>query len=262
MLRNPALDAFVQQLSEELCFAQVLIRREGAGFELRHIADRNSATDELKAVSASALRELAQFAVSGQFRPLKSAPNLRAGWRAPLANEQELEGALNALYPGGIADWYAVQQQTLPPTTNYREFTSRQTGMYRITTMLTDAQAADMIRAGCHRRFCLKQRLWAVPGLGPDSQEEKSRLPCLEPCPVLLEFARKATRIEQEEKQEAPLAPSDIAAMVQALEAAIEKPNPTLREADFNSPENPRRQQLALEKLKPLRVAEGASDRE
>ncbi len=247
---NPALEAFVKQLGDTLEFAQVLIRREGAGFELRHVTDRDCVPEALKLVTVSELRELAQYSASGAFRPLKSAPNLRRGWRVAASNSTELDAALGRLYPGGIADWFAVPRQDATPITNYREFTERQTGMYRITTMLTDAQAADAIRAGCHRRFCLKRRLWTVAGLKPDAAGEKSILPCLEPCPVLLEFARTAMRIEQEGTS-AP--PADIEAAAATLEAALARPNPNLREADFSSEENPRRQQLALEKINRLR---------
>jgi hypothetical protein len=248
-VQNPALDAFVKNLGEELALAQVLIRRAGAGFELRHVVDRDRAAEALKLLAVPALRELAQFSAEGNFRPLKSSPNLRSGWRTHIANAVEMDAAMNHLYPGGIADWYAARSAS-PPVTNYREFTNRQTGMYRITTMLSDAQAADVIRAGCHQRFCLKRRLWTVEGLAIDNSEEKSILPCLEPCPVLLEFARKAMRIEQEEKVMLPLTRSDCEALSAALEAALAHPDTTLREADFNSPGNPRRQQLVNEKLK------------
>ena len=108
-----------------------------------------------------------------------------------------MEQALNQLYPGAIADWYAAQTQPVP-VTNYREFTERQTGMYRIATLLDDQQAAAVIRAGCHRRCCLKRRHWLVAGLEPDPAAEKSLIPCLEPCAVLLELARQAVRLEQE----------------------------------------------------------------
>jgi hypothetical protein len=247
-VQNLALEAFIEHLPEERVFAQVLIRREREVFELRHVDDRNRAAGELKLLNLAELHELAQFSATGAFRSLKSSPNLQQGWRVVVSTAPDFEAALSRIYPGGIADWYAARSAPQPPVTNYRDFTGRQTGMYRITTMLSDAQAADVIRAGCHRRFCLKQRLWTVAGLEPDKAEEKSLLPCLEPCPVLLEFARKGMRIEQEEKIPMQFASSDLEAAVKAFE----HPALHLREADFDSPENPRRQQLALEKLKRL----------
>ena len=120
-------------------------------------------------------------------------PNLRAGWLCRAASDAELEAALDQLYPGAIADWFAAHQP-LPPVTHYRDFTARQSGMYRITTMLADAQAAQVTRVCCDARHCLKRRLWTAPGLAPDAADAKSLIPCLEPCAVMLEFARKAVR--------------------------------------------------------------------
>lgn len=199
MVANPALKRFVAQMRDELVMAQVLIRRNGAGYELRQLADRGLAPESLRLVKAGDARTLAQHTATGVFRPLKSAPTLQNGWRISASSDGELELALNQLYPGAIADWAAAQTVN-PPVTNYREFTQRQSGMYRITTMLDDAQAAQVIRAGCDQQFCLKRRLWTVAGLEPDDMAAKSLIPCLEPCAVLMELARKAVRIGQEEK--------------------------------------------------------------
>jgi hypothetical protein len=245
---NPALEAFVAGIGNELVAAQVLIRRSAAGFELRHVDDRELSTGTLRALRLSDVRSLAQITIHGAFRPLKSAPNLQKGWLLGAANNTELEMALNQLYPGLIADWFAARSPR-PAITHYREFTNRQTGMYRITQMLSDGQAAQMITAGCHRRFCLKQRLWTVEGLAPEAREDKSLIPCLEPCALLLEFARKAMRIEQQEKVRIELAPDELAVMHSSLTASLEEAAPDVREGDFNSPRNLRRNQLVLAKL-------------
>jgi hypothetical protein len=247
---NPALRAFLAQLGQELLFAQVVIGRTRRGYELRHETDRHSARQLLRLTPVAALRELAQRTAAGAFRPLKSAPNLVSGWRAVAANDDELETALQALYPGAVADWFAARTQP-PPVTHYREFTERQTGMYRVTTLLTDEQAAQVTRACCHRRFCLKRRLWTTGGLEPDAAEEKSLIPCLEPCALLLEFARKALRLEQENEGAAVTFPGELPSLEAALKNVLDSPTPGKCEADFNSPTNPRRLQLAIEKLKP-----------
>lgn len=180
--------------------AQVLIRRDGTGFELRHVEDREASLESLKLVNLANARTLAQFTAAGEFRPLKSAPTLQRGWRMAAANDVELEELLSRLYPGAIADWHAAQTGH-PSVTNYREYVSRQSGMYRITAMLTDAQAAEVARAVCDVKYCLKRRLWTVPGLEPDAAEAKSLIPCLEPCAILMEAARKALRAEQEKEK-------------------------------------------------------------
>ena len=248
---NPALDAFVAQLSEEFVLAQVSIRKSQGGFELRHVAD--AGMEELKDLpDVKALRDLAQFTETGAFRPLKSAPNLKRGWRMQVRDAAELGLALNFLYPGAVADWFAVRSGRGTPT-HYREFTARQTGMYRITAMLPDAVASEATRACCDRKFCLKQRLWTVPGLPADDVKSKSAIPCLEPCAIMLEFARKVMRMEQEEKTKVDLSRSERETLV----AALENTPAETREADFAAPLNPRRVELLLNRLKSGMVKDG-----
>jgi hypothetical protein len=196
MIENPALREFVAQMGKEVMLAQVLIRRNGGGYELRHVHDRDLAAESLRAVRPAEGRLLAQFTVAGAFRPLKAAPTLPGGWRVLAATDAELEQALGGLYPGALADWHAERTPN-PPVTDYRCYVERQSGMYRITAKLTDAQAAAIIRDGCDAARCLKRRLWTVAGLEPDSAGNKSLIPCLEPCAVLLELVRKAARTER-----------------------------------------------------------------
>jgi len=251
---QPALQAFLAQIDHELVLAQVLIWRVATGYELRHLADRDRAANTLRELRLSDVREIAQFTANGAFRPLKAAPSLAAGWFLQANDGDALASALNQLYPGVIADWFAVQSRR-PPVTNYREFTNRQSGMYRITATLDDNQAAQVARACCQRRFCLKRRIWTVNGLAPERVEEKSLIPCLEPCEVLLEFARKTMRMEQEKKLKLELSASEAVTLVVALRTALTHPDTTLREADFNAPGNPRRIHLVLEKIQPLAAA-------
>jgi hypothetical protein len=188
---NPALEKLVAQIDRELVLAQVFMRRQERGYELRHVQDRHAPAAHLPVAALHELRRLAQFTPAGAFRPLKSAPTLPAGWRIVLSNDAELELALNHLYPGAIADWFAAQTQPAP-VTDFREFAGRQTGMYQVTRQLDDAQVAEVAQTCCQRACCLKRRLWSVTGLAPDAAEQKSIIPCLEPCAVLLEAARKA----------------------------------------------------------------------
>jgi hypothetical protein len=198
VIENPALRAFAAEMGSELTVAQVLIQKRGAGYQLRHIEDRGAPAKSLRKLPLREARHLAQYNAAGEFRPLKSSPDLQRGWVLSLADDGELETALNHVYPGAVADWFAAVGAS-PPVTNYREYTNRQSGMYRITTMLTDAQVAEVIRAVCDKSRCLKRRLWTVPGTFADSAGAKSLIPCLEPCAVLMESARKAVRASQQE---------------------------------------------------------------
>ena len=190
---NPALERFAAQIAGEVEMAQLLIRRLGRGYELRHVQDREATIEYLRTVEVHDLRGLAQFTGIGAFRPLRSARTLATGWRAVLANDAQLELALNHVYPGAIADWFAARAEATP-ITHYREFAGRQTGMYQITQQLSDTEVAEVIQVCCGPACCLKRRLWSVTGLPPDLAPQKSIIPCLEPCAVLLEAARKACR--------------------------------------------------------------------
>lgn len=245
---NPALRAFLDAFPQEVVCVQVLVRRTGTGWELRHTNDRDTAAETLRPIALTELRRLAQYTAAGAFRPLKGAPNLAPGWRCPATSEAELGDALEQLYPGGIADWFAAQQPN-QPVTHYREFTARQSGMYRGTAALDDASAARVTRACCAAEFCWKRRLWTVPGLAADAADAKSIVPCLEPCAVMLEFARKTRRIEQEDKLPLTLAPADLDSTIAAIERALAAPDPKLREGDIAAPGNPRRLKRLLEIL-------------
>ena len=193
---NPAVERFQSLIGDELVLAQVLIQKTGAGYELRHVLDRNVPRESLRVVPLTDVRRLAQFTAAGEFRPLKSAPNLAQGWLLPIRNGDELEFALNAFYPGALADWHAATGAQ-PPVTHFRDFVNRQSGMYRIAAKITDGQALEVIGATCTPTACLKHRLWTVAG-SIDNPAEKSLIPCLEPCAVLLENARKTARAAQQ----------------------------------------------------------------
>ena len=89
-----------------------------------------------------------------------------------------------------------------------------------------------------------------MPGLAPDESTAKSVIPCLEPCALLLEFARKAQRIEQSEPVTLP--GEDLKALLIILQTASEKLSHGGREADFSTPLNPRRMALLQQKLETL----------
>lgn len=253
-IKNPALEHLLTQLGDGLVLAQVSIRRLGdERWELRHQADAAADAVMLTNCAVADLRALAQTTAGGAFRPIKAAPNLRRGWRCEAASAAELESALHQLYPGALADWHAVATGRAQPT-HYRDYTNRQTGMYRITALLNEVQAAEVIRVCCAKQFCLKRRLWTSEGLAPDAVEGKSIIPCLEPCAVWLEFARKAMRILQEPAVPVSMSASELETLQAALEAAIApgaSGEASQREADFAEALNPRRAALLLSKIAP-----------
>jgi len=251
---TPAIQEFVRELPARVAFGQALVSRAGEGFELRHVADRDQ-PEGLELIPVRELRALAEKTSGGAFRPLRGAPNLRAGWRCPVANTEELEQALNHLYPGALADWYASRHDVEP--VSYREFTERQTGMYRITTLLDDAAAERMIAACCAPGHCLKERRWGIRQPSPPG-DEPFAIPCLEPCAILLEFARKTVRMSQENHCSISLSESELDTLLAALDQpAVD--GPETREADFSDPRNSRRRELLKSRLREARQKLGAS---
>src|SRR5579862_6182662 len=124
---NPALREFSALIGGGLLLAEVLIRRAGAGYELRHKEDGGATAESLRRVSPAEARRLAQFTGTGEFRPLKSAPTLVRGWLISAADDGQLELALAGLYPGALADWHAASGAN-PPVTPFRDFVNRQSG--------------------------------------------------------------------------------------------------------------------------------------
>lgn len=195
---NPALAAFIAEIHGERVVAQVLIRRDGMTFELRHVADRDAAASSLVTTLPAKARELAQFTADGAFRPLKSAPTLKRGWRIVAPGTGALGLALDGLLPGAVADWFAARREPAP-VTPWQDMTARQSGMYRITTMLDADGVVALVAATCASSRCLKRRLWTATSVGPEPATDKTIIPCLEPCAIILEAARCAVRAEEQE---------------------------------------------------------------
>lgn len=240
MEHTPAIAAFVSEIGESTVFGQARITRDGENFILQH----SDQAEDAKPVSVSELRALADTTADDAYRPLKSAPSLRSGWLCAVSSPGELEQALNHLYPGALADWHAHRNGAR--ATSYREHMERQTGMYRIANMLDADGIQELADACCHSSFCLKTRCWEVTGPG---KEVTQGIPCLEPCAILMEFARKAVRISQEDRTEISLSASEIDSLLASIEAHGTKASTAEREADFGNPRNPRRLELLKNKL-------------
>lgn len=142
------------------CIGQIAIDNPGAGaFVLCHRDDlgRIGLTTHRDAQSAS---EIAKFDDSGNYRSLKTAPNLRHGWRLELANVQALHFALDFFYPGRLAMFFTFEQKKLQ-TTPLRETLNRQSGMYRVAANISDEQIDCLVGNFCRSDGgCLRTILW------------------------------------------------------------------------------------------------------
>ena len=167
---------------------QIAIRETAGGWELRHVED--IARGDLAAhEGASAARHLANLDDAGAYRSLKTAPNLRHGWRLVLRDAGEVRRALDYFYPSMTGVWFSHTLGELWPVA-FRETLARQTGMYRITQKITDEQARAMIDSFC--AGCLKCRLWDAQTVS----ESAGAIPllCQEACNLLVAEARKVVK--------------------------------------------------------------------
>lgn len=150
--------------------------------------------------------EIAKYDDAGNYRPLKTAPNLRHGWKLHLSSIEEVHLALDFLYPAALGLWHAFAQEKLSPT-SLRETLSRQTGMYAVVKKISDDEIHSLIKRVCnHESGCLRQILWPISG--PDSQapiSAKGQIPllCAEACNLFIAEGRKIVKSRPPESESA-----------------------------------------------------------
>lgn len=236
--------AWIDESSEGRTFGQVLIRSDGSGgYYLRHAEDSEDADLKLYDEPRAA-REIAKLTEAGEYRPLKSSPNLRRGWTLRVADSRQLVAAMNYLYPAGVVHWHLYREGELE-VTNYRENAARQSGIYKRVQRLTDRGVQDAARACCGDAVCIKRTLWDVDRETPlEMKRGKGEIPCPEPCSLFVSFARRVRLFEREKKRDldaAGLSPSEKEDLVALVEAAATGKVALAREAEFEKPLNERR---------------------
>ncbi len=166
--------AFEAALASGTCnIGEVTVQRREPGFWLTH-RDESERGDLAVFQSASAAGEIARCDDAGKFRPLKTAPNLRHGWRLELKTLSEAREALDQFYPGRLALWWAWQEGRLK-STPLRDSLGRQTGMYRVAATISDEEADEVVAAVCRSDTgCLRTVLWKRD---QDGNLASSRLP-------------------------------------------------------------------------------------
>ena len=200
-------------------FGQILIRRPSGGrFVLCHRDDEGR--DDLQVFqNQDDVLELARYDDAGNYRRLKTAPNLRHGWRLEIVDPSELWRALDNFYPGRLATLAAWKENHLT-TTPLRQTLDRQSGMYRVAAKISNQQIDDLVGSFCRSDGgCLRTILWkrdaggALPStkLPPEKFEaacDQARGPgsstsatgrvipllCQEACNLLVAECRKAVK--------------------------------------------------------------------
>ncbi len=175
-------------------------------YELRHHLDAGSPPDALTLFSdPAAARDIALYDAGGNYRPLRTAPTLKRGWRMTLSSIEQLHEALDSFYPAMLAARLAFDQSRLT-VTPLRDTLNRQSGMYAVTRKISDPQAHALIAATCRSDCgCLKTILWPIsPGNPVTSLPPEKFLPdpdphiipllCAEACNLLVARAREVVK--------------------------------------------------------------------
>ncbi len=144
---------------------------------------------------ADAVREIVRYDDAGNYRPLKTAPNLRHNWELRLASVEELRLALDFFYPAALGHWLAWLRNAFHAIP-LRQTLGRQSGMYRVAARITDVQAQDLIRNFCGQG-CLRHIGWGIATsqelvLNPENREIP--LLCPEACHLYISEARRVVK--------------------------------------------------------------------
>jgi hypothetical protein len=179
------------------------------GFELRHREDEDA---QLLQVfhGSSAARELSFFDEHRNYRPLKTAPNLRRGWSLLVENAADLRLALDHFYPAMTGLWRSHLERRLT-SVPLRDTLDRQTGMYAASKRLQDEEGLQLVSNACNSTTgCIKRKLWSFAKTIPltgfsshersaevvtiDSGEKEIPLLCHEACNILVAACRETVK--------------------------------------------------------------------
>jgi sirohydrochlorin cobaltochelatase len=142
------------------CIGEIAIECHADGtYELTH-RDDAARSDLSPHDGPDSAVELARFDDTGSYRPLKTAPTLRHGWRLRVETLADLRLALDHFYPGRLAAFFVYEAGELG-TTPLRATLERQSGMYRIASQIGDDQANELVGDFCRSDGgCLRTILW------------------------------------------------------------------------------------------------------
>ena len=137
---------------------QLEITSSEGGFAICHRDDVGRTDLKIHDIDDSV--EIAKFNGDGKYRPLKTAPNLRHGWKIFARDLLQVEKVIDAIYPGRLAALHAFNSGHLT-TTPLRETLNRQSGMYRVAARISDEQIDGLVGNFCRSDGgCLRTILW------------------------------------------------------------------------------------------------------
>jgi sirohydrochlorin cobaltochelatase len=202
------------------CVGQIVVQKSDGCFVICHRDDETLDESPIFRSAEDAI-EIAKYDDAGNYRPLKTALNLRHGWRLELDTLEQLRCALDYFYPGRLAVFAAWKNDKLQ-TTPLRETLDRQSGMYRVAAKISDSQIDELVADFCRSNGgCLRTILWKrdadgtvsstklpkekfdpeydqVPGLKRPESPPPATVPllCQEACNLLVAECRKMVKGE------------------------------------------------------------------
>jgi sirohydrochlorin cobaltochelatase len=202
--KTGCLDEFLRSRLDGggLRVGQVWVVPSGEGVRLSHEDDVGHSglavsTDPHEAI------QIVRYDDAGKYRPLKTAPNLRRGWRIDLTTRSEILLALDFLYPGALATAEADRRNLLEPV-DLRRTLARQSGMYAVVRKIDDAQAQALVQNVCRGDpGCLRRILWNISSdcaLSESLVEGTLKVPdsvpliCAEACNLLVAAGRDVVK--------------------------------------------------------------------
>src|SRR5438105_11024176 len=212
-------------LVDRFYIGQILVRKtDGGGFLISHRDDQGRGDLKLFQNAEDAI-DLTKFDDSGNYRPLKTAPNLQHGWRLQLGTVDELRRSLDYFYPGRFVVFAAWKGGSFT-STPLRETLDRQSGMYRVAAKISGEQVDRLVGDFCRSDGgCLRTILWKrdsrgtvastrlppekfdpafdqtlTPGSPPPATTPRLiPLLCQEPCNLLVAECRKVVKMTNDE---------------------------------------------------------------
>ncbi|GAA0461439.1 hypothetical protein MUK72_12835 [Halococcus dombrowskii] len=225
-------------------------------YELRHTTDVATAVAELDSYhDPREAREISTLDDDGDYRPLKTAPTLRAGWRFADLDGRDLVRTVEFFYPATVANWYRERTGELD-VSHFRETAERQTGIYGVIDDLDVDSVENLAEACCVDSQCLKRREWDEDEETPlDAPRGDGEFPCREPCSLVVAAARQFAVLEGEETRtyELELTPSERSQLGDLVDAVADGRVDEIREADVGDGANRYRARY----LRAKRLADG-----
>jgi hypothetical protein len=228
-------------------------------YELRHTADSEIDANELDTHDDPLdAREIATLDEDGQYRPLKTAPTLRQGWRFMDLDGRDLVRTVEFFYPATVPNWHREREGELD-VSHYRETAERQTGIYDVVDELDRDGVERLAAACCVDSQCLKRREWDESADDElDVPRGDGEFPCREPCSLVIAAARQFAILESEQSKtyEFELTPSEKSQVEELIAAVADGRTDEIREADLGDGANRYRARY----LRAKRLADGELD--